>query len=180
MFFFFNDTATTEIYTLSLHDALPISGGSGGEALGLRLDRKGGVAVERLGFVGLGAMGSPMAMRLAGAGLELRVFDVFAERTRPLVERGAASAASPQEAAEGTEALVLMVANADQAEGALFGEGGAAESLPEGAAVVVMSTIGPEAVRALADGLAEGGLRTVDAPVGGGGARAEGGGVLIM
>src|SRR3712207_7051097 len=70
MFFFFNDTATTEIYTLSLHDALPISGGSGGEALGLRLDRKGGVAVERLGFVGLGAMGSPMAMRLADAGLD--------------------------------------------------------------------------------------------------------------
>jgi 3-hydroxyisobutyrate dehydrogenase-like beta-hydroxyacid dehydrogenase len=136
--------------------------------------------VERLGFVGLGAMGSPMAQRLAGAGFDLKVFDVFAERTRPLVELGAASAASPEEAADGTEALVLMVANAEQAEGALFGEGGAAEALPEGAAVVVMSTIGPEAVRALADALAERGLRTMDAPVSGGVARAERGDLLIM
>ncbi len=136
--------------------------------------------MERLGFVGLGAMGSPMAQRLAGAGFDLKVFDVFAERTQPLVELGAASAASPKEAADGTEALVLMVANAEQAEGALLGEGGASEALSEGAAVVVMSTIGPEAVRALADALAERGLRTMDAPVSGGVARAERGDLLIM
>jgi 3-hydroxyisobutyrate dehydrogenase len=136
--------------------------------------------VQRVGFVGLGAMGSPMAKRLAGADLELKVFDVFAERARPLVELGAASAASPKEAAEDTEALVLMVANAEQAEGALFGEGGAAEGLPEGAAVVIMSTIGPEVVRELAGDLAERGLRTMDAPVSGGVARAEKGDLLIM
>ena len=136
--------------------------------------------MERLGFVGLGAMGSPMAKRLAGAGFELKVFDVFAEHTRPLVELGAVSTASPEEAAEGSEALVLMVANAEQAEGVLFGEGGAAEALPEAAAVVVMSTIGPEAVRKLAEGLAGRGLRTLDAPVSGGVARAERGDLLIM
>jgi 3-hydroxyisobutyrate dehydrogenase-like beta-hydroxyacid dehydrogenase len=121
-----------------------------------------------------------MAKRLAGAGFELRVFDVFPERTRPLVELGATSATSPKEAAEGAEALVLMVANTEQAKGALFGEGGAAEALPEGAAVVVMSTIGPEAVRELAGALAERGLRTMDAPVSGGVARAEKGDLLIM
>ncbi len=77
----------------------------------------------------MGAMGSPMAKRLAGAGFELKVFDVFEERTRPLVELGAKGAASPKEAAQSTEALVLMVANAEQAEGVLFGEGSAAESL---------------------------------------------------
>jgi 3-hydroxyisobutyrate dehydrogenase len=136
--------------------------------------------VERLGFVGLGAMGSPMAERLVSAGFELKVFDVLSERARPLVELGAASASSVKEAAEGTEALVLMVATAGQAEGALFGEGGAAEALPEGSAVVVMSTIGPEAVRELAGGLAERGLRTLDAPVSGGVARAEKGDLLIM
>ena len=119
-----------------------------------------------------------MAKRLAGAGFDLKVFDVFEERTRPLVELGAESAASPKEAAEESEALVLMVANADQAKGVLFGEGSAAEALPEGAAIVVMSTIGPEAVRELADGL--GGLRTLDAPVSGGVARAERGDLLIM
>jgi 3-hydroxyisobutyrate dehydrogenase-like beta-hydroxyacid dehydrogenase len=136
--------------------------------------------VKHLGFVGLGAMGLPMAARLAGADFELKAFDVLAERARPLVELGAASAASPKEAAEGVEALVLMVANAEQARGVLFGEGGAAEAMPEGAAVVVMSTIGPEAVRELADGLTGRGLRTLDAPVSGGVARAEKGDLLIM
>jgi 3-hydroxyisobutyrate dehydrogenase len=136
--------------------------------------------MERLAFVGLGAMGSPMAKRLVGAGFELKVFDVLDERTHPLIELGAVSTASLGEAAEGTEALILMVANAEQAKGVLFGEEGAAEVLPEGAAVVVMSTIGPEAVRELADALAERGLRTLDAPVSGGVARAEKGDLLIM
>jgi 3-hydroxyisobutyrate dehydrogenase-like beta-hydroxyacid dehydrogenase len=136
--------------------------------------------MERLAFVGLGSMGSPMAKRLVGAGFELKVFDVLDERTHPLIELGAVSAASLIEAADGTEALVLMVANAEQAEGVLFGEGGAAEALPEGAAVVVMSTIGPEAVRELADALAERDVRTVDAPVSGGVARAEKGELLIL
>jgi 3-hydroxyisobutyrate dehydrogenase-like beta-hydroxyacid dehydrogenase len=136
--------------------------------------------VKRLGFVGLGAMGSPMAKRIAGAGFELKVFDVLDERTRPLVELGAESSASPKDAAEGSEALVVMVATADQARGVLFGEGSAAEALPEGAAVVVMSTIGPEAVRELADNLDGRGLRTLDAPVSGGVARAERGDLLIM
>jgi 3-hydroxyisobutyrate dehydrogenase len=128
----------------------------------------------------LGAMGSPMAKSLAGAGFELKVFDVLDERTRPLVDLGAESSASPKDAAEGSEALVVMVANADQARGVLFGDGSVAEALPEGAAVVVMSTIGPEAVRELADNLAGSGLRTLDAPVSGGVARAERGDLLIM
>ena len=121
-----------------------------------------------------------MASRLAEAGFELKVFDVVAERARPLVEIGAARAASPKEAAEGSEALVLMVANAAQANDVLFGDGGVAGALPEGAAVVVMSTIGPEAVRELDQELAGRGLRTLDAPVSGGVARAERGDLLIM
>ena len=121
-----------------------------------------------------------MAGRLAEAGFELKVFDVVAERASPLVELGAASAASPREAAEGSKALVLMVANAAQANDVLFGEGGVAGALPEGAAVVVMSTIGPEAVRELDQELAGRGLRTLDAPVSGGVARAERGDLLIM
>jgi 3-hydroxyisobutyrate dehydrogenase-like beta-hydroxyacid dehydrogenase len=121
-----------------------------------------------------------MAGRLAEADFELKVFDVVAERASPLVELGAASAASPREAAGGSEALVLMVANAAQANGVLFGEGGVAGALPEGATVVVMSTIGPEAVRDLGDALAIRGLRTLDAPVSGGVARAERGDLLIM
>jgi 3-hydroxyisobutyrate dehydrogenase len=121
-----------------------------------------------------------MAGKLAEAGFELKVFDVAAERARPLVGLGAESAASTKEAAEGSEALVLMVANAAQANDVLFGEGAVAEALPEGAVVVVMSTIGPEAVRELDEGLAGRSLRTLDAPVSGGVARAEKGDLLIM
>lgn len=121
-----------------------------------------------------------MAGRLAEAGFELKVFDVVAARASPLVEMGAASAASPKKAAEGSGALVLMVANAAQANDVLFGEGGVAGALPEGAAVVVMSTIGPEAVREIDQELAGRGLRTLDAPVSGGVARAGRGDLLIM
>ena len=136
--------------------------------------------MRRIGFVGLGAMGGPMAKCLARAGFGLSVFDVRRENAEPLVELGATAATSPREAAEGADALVLMVVNAEQMETALFGEDGAAEALEPGSAVVAMSTVGPEAVRGLEGRLAERGVRLIDAPVSGGVARAERGELLIM
>jgi 3-hydroxyisobutyrate dehydrogenase-like beta-hydroxyacid dehydrogenase len=136
--------------------------------------------MERAGFIGLGAMGAPMAKRIATAGFDLSVFDVRPENAEPLVEAGATSAGSPREVAEGAEALFLMVVNAGQAEAALFGGEGAAETLSPESAVVVMSTVGPEAVRRLEGRLAERGVRLLDAPVSGGVARAERGDLLIM
>jgi 3-hydroxyisobutyrate dehydrogenase len=136
--------------------------------------------MERAGYIGLGAMGAPMAKRIVSAGFDLSVFDVRPENAGPLVEAGATRADSPREAAEGAEALVLMVVNADQAEDVLFGREGAAETLSPGSAVVVMSTVGPEAVRGLEGRLAERGVRLLDAPVSGGVARAERGDLLIM
>jgi 3-hydroxyisobutyrate dehydrogenase-like beta-hydroxyacid dehydrogenase len=136
--------------------------------------------MQNLAFVGLGAMGAPMAKTLVSAGFGLSVFDVREESTRPLVEAGAGTSGSPREAAENAEALVLMVVNAQQAEGVLFGESGAAETLTPGSAVVLMSTVGPEPVRALDGRLAEREIRLLDAPVSGGVARAEKGDLLIM
>ena len=133
--------------------------------------------MTRLGFIGLGAMGGPMARNLAGAGFDLAVFDVDAERTRAAAdEYGARAADSAAAAAEGADALVVMVTNAAQAQDALLGDAGAAAALPAEAAVVVMSTIGPEAVKALA----EEGRPLLDAPVSGGVARAETGDLLVM
>jgi 3-hydroxyisobutyrate dehydrogenase-like beta-hydroxyacid dehydrogenase len=108
------------------------------------------------------------------------VFDVRPENADPLVELGARRTGSPREAAAGVEALVLMVVNAEQAEDALFGGDGAAETLSPESAVVVMSTVGPEAVRGLEGRLAGSGVRLLDAPVSGGVARAERGELLIM
>lgn len=136
--------------------------------------------MKRLGFIGLGAMGAPMAECLVRAGFGLSVFDVRPENAAPLVELGATSAGSPGEAAEAADALFLMVVNARQAEEALFGDNGAVEALEPGGAVVLMSTVGPEPVRSLEDRLARQGPRLLDAPVSGGVARAERGELLIM
>jgi 3-hydroxyisobutyrate dehydrogenase-like beta-hydroxyacid dehydrogenase len=136
--------------------------------------------MKNLAFVGLGAMGAPMAKSLLSANFDLRVYDMREENARPLVEMGAKGAGSPREAAESAEALVLMVVNAEQAEAALFGENGAAEALAPDTAVVVMSTVGPEPIRELDGLLSERRLRLLDAPVSGGVARAEGGDLLIM
>lgn len=136
--------------------------------------------MKNLAFVGLGAMGAPMAKSLISAGFDLSVFDVREENTRPLTDVGATSAGSPREAAENAEALVLMVVNAEQTEEVLFGENGAAGTLDPDAAVVVMSTVGPEPIRQLDGRLSERGLRLLDAPVSGGVARAERGDLLIM
>ena len=136
--------------------------------------------MQRAGFIGLGEMGAPMAKRIVSAGFDLSVFDVRPESTDPLVELGATRAGSPREAAEGAEALVLMVVNAEQADDAMFGGYGAAATLPPESAVVVMSTIGPEAVRGIEGRLAGSGVRLLDAPVSGGVARAERGDLLIM
>ena len=136
--------------------------------------------MQRAGFIGLGAMGAPMAKRIVSAGFDLSVFDVRPENADPLVELGARRAGSPREAAEGAEALVLMVVNAEQAEDALFGGEGATETLSPESAVVIMSTVGPEAVRRIEGRLAGSGVELLDAPVSGGVARAERGDLLIM
>src|SRR5919202_1684393 len=121
--------------------------------------------MQSAGFIGLGGMGAPMAKRIISAGFDLSVFDIRPENAEPLVEAGATSAGSPREAADGAEALFMMVVNAGQAEDVLFGGEGAAETLASESAVVVMSTVGPEAVRGLEGRLAERGVRLLDAPV---------------
>jgi 3-hydroxyisobutyrate dehydrogenase len=136
--------------------------------------------MQSAGFIGLGAMGAPMAKRIVSAGFDLSVFDVRPENIDPLVELGARRTGSPRETAEGAEVLVLMVVNAEQAEDALFGGDGAAETLSPESAVVVMSTVGPEAVRRIEGRLARRGVKLLDAPVSGGVARAERGDLLIM
>jgi 3-hydroxyisobutyrate dehydrogenase-like beta-hydroxyacid dehydrogenase len=125
-------------------------------------------------------MGAPMAKRIVSAGFDLSVFDVRPENADPLVELGARRAGSPREAAEGAEALVLMVVNAEQVEEVLFGGDGAVETLSPESAIVVMSTVGPEAVRRIEGRLAGRAVKLLDAPVSGGVARAERGDLLIM
>lgn len=138
--------------------------------------------IENPGFIGLGAMGLPMARLLAASGRfgSVKVFDVQPRRAESLVEVGAVAASSARDAADGSDALFLMVADEAQARAALFGPDAAAGVLPEGSVVVVMSTIGPEAVGDISRELAGRGVRMLDAPVSGGVARAGSGELLIM
>jgi 3-hydroxyisobutyrate dehydrogenase len=136
--------------------------------------------VMRVGWIGLGAMGSPMAGCVARAGFDTTAYDIDPARAAALAGDGVTPAASIREAATGADALVLMVATADQVDGVLFGDDPAAEALPEGAVVVVMATVGPAAVTPWAERLAGRGVELVDAPVSGGAVRAAAGDLLIM
>jgi 3-hydroxyisobutyrate dehydrogenase len=127
----------------------------------------------RVGWLGLGAMGAPMAGGLAHAGHPVAAYDVMPGR----VPDGVIEAASVAEAVAGADAVVVMVATPDQLEQVLAG---AADVLADGQTVVVMSTVGPEAVVAAAARLAAMGVAVVDAPVSGGVARAGRGDLLIL
>lgn len=135
----------------------------------------------RVGFVGLGNMGWPMARNLAAAGLPLTVGDADAGlRERFAAEHGCESAASPADFAA-CEVVVTMLPN-DRIvrEVVLEWEGGIAAGLQPGAVLLDMSSSGPAATRALGEELAARGLAMVDAPVSGGVARAETGTLSLM
>jgi 3-hydroxyisobutyrate dehydrogenase len=136
--------------------------------------------VTRVGWVGLGAMGSPMAACVARTGHDTTAYDIDPARAEALAGDGVKPAASIREAASGADVLVLMVATPDQVESVLYGADPAAEALAPGATVVVMATVGPAPVQRWVERLATQQVDLVDAPVSGGVARAAAGDLLIM
>jgi len=133
----------------------------------------------RIAFVGLGAMGVPMALNLVKAGHEVTGFDVRPGAADSLVAAGGRSAASAKEAAGQADLLWLMVVSGEQAESVLF-EHGAAAALPRGAVVVAACTQPPALAARTAARLAGMGLEMLDAPVSGGVAGAKAAGLTIM
>jgi len=131
-----------------------------------------------VGWLGLGAMGTPMVRCLTDAGHRVAAYDPTPARAAALGP-AVRAAASPAAAADGCAVLVVMVASPAQAEAALFGADGAAAALAPGSRVVLLSTLGPAWVRSLGERLPAG-VRVVDAPVSGGVARAREGTLLIM
>lgn len=134
----------------------------------------------KLGFIGLGAMGAPMATNLLKAGHELAVWNRSPGRVDPLVEAGARRADSPADAASGTRATILMVTNAEATQEVLFVEKGVVQGLPAGAAVINMGTIGAVATTSIAKTLGDLGYRMLDAPVTGSTPVAAAGELTIM
>lgn len=114
-------------------------------------------------FLGLGHMGTPMAHRLVAAGLDVVVWNRTQERTAPLVAAGARAAETPSQAVRGASVVITMLSDPAAVESVLFGPDGVLPGFDNGC-LVEMSTIGPDAVRAVAARLPAG-VGLVDAPV---------------
>jgi 3-hydroxyisobutyrate dehydrogenase len=134
----------------------------------------------RAGWLGLGAMGAPMAGCLARAGHSVVAYDIVPGRAAALAGDGVQAADSITGAVREAGIVVIMVATPDQVDEVLFGPGGAVGALADGAVVVIMATVGPGVVAEAAARLGRGGVAVVDAPVSGGVQRAAAGDLLIM
>lgn len=135
------------------------------------------MARQRVGFLGLGAMGGAMAVNLLREGFVVRGFDPVAEARARFAAAGGEPAADVAEAAAGAELLLLALATAEQVRAALDA---ALPALPEGAAVVLHATVPPAFARALGEELAARGHPFLDAPISGGRRKAETGELTIM
>ncbi|WP_143462154.1 2-hydroxy-3-oxopropionate reductase [Levilactobacillus enshiensis] len=134
----------------------------------------------KLGFIGLGIMGKPMAKNLVKAGHDLTVFDFKEDAIKELVADGATEAKSGKEVAENADVIFTMVPNSPNVEAALFNEGGVAEGLTAGKTVIDMSSINPLASQGFAKRLAKLNVGFLDAPVSGGEPKAIDGSIAIM
>lgn len=131
-------------------------------------------------LIGAGAMGGAIGARLVATGTPLTVFDLDAEKVAALVALGAQSAASAALAATGAKAVILSLNAPRIVRAAVFGPGGVAEGAAKGTLVIDMSSIDPEATKALAAEAAERGLRWVDSPLSGGIPKAATGELTLM
>jgi 2-hydroxy-3-oxopropionate reductase len=121
--------------------------------------------MEKVGFIGLGAMGGPMAKNLVKKGLSLTIFDIVAERLEPLKATGAQAASSCREVAEKCPVVITMLPASVHVRDAVLGKGGVAEGIGKGSVLIDMSTIDPITTREIARVLAEKGAEMLDAPV---------------
>ena len=133
-----------------------------------------------VGFIGIGAMGEPMALNLIKAGYQLTVYARRAEAAAALVKAGAALAATPVEVARASAIVVTMVTTAADCEQVTLGAQGIIEGAAAGAVVIDMATISPLAARRIAEALAARGIEHIDAPVSGGPMGARDGTLSIM
>lgn len=133
-----------------------------------------------VGFIGLGVMGREMARNLAQAGFTVRAFDVVASAVAAMAEHGVLPAASIAEAVVDADIVISMLPDTPQVSDVVRGPGGLLANPPKGGLFVDMSTIAPDATRAMAEELAAIGVAMLDAPVSGGPGGAKNATLTIM
>jgi 4-hydroxybutyrate dehydrogenase / sulfolactaldehyde 3-reductase len=136
--------------------------------------------MSKVGFIGVGTMGAPMARNIAKGGHPVKAFDLDRAAVGRLADAGIEPAASAVHAARDVDVLITMLPNSSHVENAAFGEGGFAEVLARDALYIDMSTIAPATTDAIAARLSERGVAMVDAPVGRQQSHAVAGKLLIM
>jgi len=137
-------------------------------------------ARPKLGFIGLGAMGRPMALNLMKAGYAMTVYARRAQALEPLVAAGARTAANPADVARAADVVFSLVTASADSEAVALGTEGLIEGARDGSVVIDMATISPLATRRIAQALAARGIEHIDAPVSGGPAGAQGATLSIM
>ncbi|HKQ96621.1 MAG TPA: NAD(P)-dependent oxidoreductase [Candidatus Polarisedimenticolia bacterium] len=134
----------------------------------------------KVGFIGLGIMGRPMAGHLLKAGHPLAVWNRTPGKSAELAAAGARVATSAADAAKGADIVIVMVTDSADVEAVIAGPGGILEGIQQGALVVDMSTISPQTERRMADLLRARGADLIDAPVSGGDVGARNATLAIM
>ena len=134
----------------------------------------------KIGFIGLGIMGKPMAKNLLKAGYELIVLDINKEVVEELKALGAESAETAAELAGKTKIIITMLPNSPHVKEVTLGKNGLIEGATEGAVLIDMSSIAPLASREIAEALAVKGVEMLDAPVSGGEPKAIEGTIAVM
>ena len=136
---------------------------------------------SRLGYLGLGLMGGPMALRLATAGYALRVWNRSPDKTEPLVAAGAEVAATPRAVAEGSDIVFTCLTDTAAVEAVVFGADGIASGASQGKVLVDFSSMRPDRAAEFAARLRrETGMGWIDAPVSGGVPGATNGTLTVM
>ena len=123
---------------------------------------------EKIGFVGLGIMGKPMARNLLKAGYDLTVYDIVGEAVEEVVGDGASAASSSSEVAAATDKIITMLPDSADSEKVILGPGGVLEGASAGKTIIDMSSIAPLVSQRIAAECAQKGVEMLDAPVSGG------------
>jgi 2-hydroxy-3-oxopropionate reductase len=136
--------------------------------------------MKKIGFVGLGIMGKPMAKNLLKAGYPLTVYDVRPEPVQELVEAGAKKGSSSADVAAKNEVVITMLPNSPHVREAVLGKNGVLDGAKEGLILIDMSSIAPLVSIEVSKKAAEKGVKMLDAPVSGGEPKAIEGTLAIM
>ncbi|HUV62991.1 MAG TPA: NAD(P)-binding domain-containing protein, partial [Sedimentisphaerales bacterium] len=136
--------------------------------------------MKKIGFVGLGIMGKPMAMNLLKAGYALTVYDIVPEKIKDLVAAGAKAGDSSRDVAQQSEIVITMLPNSPHVKEAVLGAAGVLEGAKSGTILIDMSSIAPLASKEIAEKVGQKGVAMLDAPVSGGEPKAVEGTLAIM